>query len=134
EQDALYRRSYGQTEIWDWAHSTVTWEQGYFGQNIGGNPVPPYMSPADASLPNRTWSYVSYLTNREALDGNLTLVTINDGLSSTMFFAEGYSNCWSNSGDLYNRDGNYAYDGNTGNWGENHGPDFGRDTNDTAAL
>ena len=91
-------------------------------------PVPVFLSPADPTAPVGTpGAYVSYVSNKEALDGNLTLHTIGDGTSNTIFFAEAYYQCYGGLDPYYSRNMTYSWDGYTGTWGEYHGPEFQRD-------
>jgi prepilin-type N-terminal cleavage/methylation domain-containing protein len=52
-----------------------------------------YVGPADVTN-NGSDGYVSYLANREAMDGKLSVQKLTDGSSNTMLYAEGYSSCF----------------------------------------
>jgi prepilin-type N-terminal cleavage/methylation domain-containing protein len=94
EQDPLY-----QSTSWNvWGYSpTFKWNQGG-GLNSGGHPIKTYQAPGDPTL-NPTADGISYGYNYEAIQTDFSSGISNfrypasyqDGVSQTIFFAEGYS-------------------------------------------
>lgn len=59
------------------------------------DPVKTYQAALDPSLTSKSSSYVSYMVNREVFDEeNIRLGTVTDGVSNTVFLAEGNSYCY----------------------------------------
>jgi prepilin-type N-terminal cleavage/methylation domain-containing protein len=111
EQKAMYDTSYGRigeallpfhgpAPAWQADWSKYGWSSNihygiyaYYAYNMTvSGKVKIYIGPADATN-NGTDGYVSYLANREAMDGTRSVQTITDGSSNTMLYAEGYSSC-----------------------------------------
>ena len=121
EQDAMFDQSN------QYGYYGGSWSYRKNGANIS-DPVPIYISPADPTAPvGYPGPYVSYVVNRETLDGQLTLHTIGDGTSNTIFYAEAYYSCYGSTDYYYSRTMAINYGGYTGTWGEQHGPEFQRD-------
>ncbi len=98
EQVNLYNSAYKADTSWDYVNYTaINNPPHYGGESVPYNaPVPIFMSPSDPSLTTDTYSYVSYLLNREVYTakGDQRLNTIRDGTSNTMFIVEGYNQCY----------------------------------------
>ncbi len=66
----------------------------YYAFNMSSSyKVKIYVGPADATN-NGSDGYVSYLANREAMDGRHSVQGLTDGSSNAMLYAEGYSSCY----------------------------------------
>jgi prepilin-type N-terminal cleavage/methylation domain-containing protein len=109
EQDNLYNSSYKTYYATSWNGGSPSWgykPAAYYSSNVS-SPVKSLISSADPSLTYTGYSYVSYLANAQALDGNLRIQTITDGSSNTILYAEGYSSCYGNSTGTWT--GSYSY-------------------------
>jgi prepilin-type N-terminal cleavage/methylation domain-containing protein len=115
EQKALFDTCYGligEAEILNFTGPAPAWQAeyarygwssniqygiyAYYAYNMAsGKKVKIYVGPADVTN-NGTddYPYVSYLANREAMDGHRSVQLISDGSSNTMLYAEGYSSCY----------------------------------------
>jgi prepilin-type N-terminal cleavage/methylation domain-containing protein len=104
EQDTTYKSTYGPfTYTWSYTHtedgvvlysdsgSSSYGFNGYQAQRAKGR-IKTFVSPLDYSA-QKVQSPASYLANMYAVDSYYTFGKITDGLSNTMFFAEGLSDC-----------------------------------------
>ena len=112
EQQAMYDSSYGiigapfgffhgPAPSWQADYKKYGWPSNiqygilaYYAVNLSStNRVKIYVGPADVTN-NGSDGYVSYLANREVMDGKRTVQGITDGSTNTMLYAEGYSSCF----------------------------------------
>lgn len=119
EQQALYETSYGYigeiygvldgpAPVWeaDWskykdasgvAYWTTNIQWGiyaYYSVNMQSSyKVKVLVGPADPTNVNVGEGYVSYLGNREVMDGKRSVQLITDGSANTMLFTEGFATC-----------------------------------------
>jgi prepilin-type N-terminal cleavage/methylation domain-containing protein len=113
EQDNLYKSTYGEyvqsinVDVGGWQYSS-TWDSGYKGYQASraSGKVKTLISPLDYSITNQT-SPASYLPNLYVMDpeynpagGFFSFAQITDGLSNTMFFAEGLAACQDQMGEI----------------------------------
>src|SRR5262249_25439723 len=118
----------------------------YCAANIQ-KPVKTYIANNDPTA-YTGWPYTSYLVNEEVFDGSRTIQTIRDGTSNTLFFAEGYANCYGPAANeivngkpaYYYREGYWnaapEWYGTYTTWGTTqitNPPSFRRDTGYTSA-
>jgi prepilin-type N-terminal cleavage/methylation domain-containing protein len=91
EQENLWKQSYQSGSTWT---STPTWRlvtlPPSYRANLVSGPVKLLLAPMDPTGGPQGYADVSYLANSEALNGEHTISTITDGMSNTMFYAEGY--------------------------------------------
>jgi prepilin-type N-terminal cleavage/methylation domain-containing protein len=101
--------TYGYTYTYSYTSSGYTYQyvpsgvQAYWGAAIAYQGVPgkAFSATNDPSAQSDPNYYSSFLLNSAVFDLRPTFVQIKDGLSNTIFVAEGYSNCYGSSGSYY---------------------------------
>lgn len=111
EQSAAYEASFGPHEFAEWEPSFANYNGYYAGR--ASVTVRLFQAPADPTLPDDSGlsanTSVSYFLNASVFTGKLTLHTVPDGSSNTLFFTEGYSSCYGiNSNPSFSRSGNWS--------------------------
>ncbi len=112
EQQAMFDSTYGYigllygpfdgpAPVWQAEYQTYGWPSNiqmgisaYFAHSLKTTyRVKVYVGPGDPTNASSSNGYVSYLANREAMDGKISVQGLTDGSSNTMLYAEGYSSC-----------------------------------------
>lgn len=133
EQSAAFEASYGPHEFAEWEPSFANFN-GYYASRANAT-VRLFQAPADPTLPDDSGTFantaVSYFLNASVFTGKLTLHTISDGSSNTLFVTEGYSWCSGiNSDPSFSRSGSWS-DTDSGltilypEWAEWYPPPYG---------
>ena len=78
----------------------------YWGVWLYSTPLKLFTAQADPSN-SGTYGYCSYLLNKAVFDKDLSIQTVSDGSSNTVFAAEGYATCYSYNASPYSY--RYAY-------------------------
>lgn len=103
EQTAAYQASFGPHDYAEWEPAFANFS-GYYANRANAT-VRLFQAPADPTLPDddglNANPAVSYFLNAQVFTGKLTLGTVADGTSNTLFFAEGYSSCTGLNSDPY---------------------------------
>ncbi len=94
----------GTSAIYNSVPSGVT---AYWGTNLTSNPVDTFQATNDPTL-YPGYGYTSFFLNSGVFDKGLAVAQITDGTSNTVFVAEGYSSCYSNTGTYTSRGGYWA--------------------------
>jgi prepilin-type N-terminal cleavage/methylation domain-containing protein len=95
EQNSLFQTAYGLYYGYSFPGGVYTPYPpitAYVGDNVVCNaPVKTYVAPSDPAFQYYYPASTSYLENAEVLTGQYSLLSISDGTSNTILFAEGYS-------------------------------------------
>jgi prepilin-type N-terminal cleavage/methylation domain-containing protein len=113
EQDTIFKGTYGpinysyvynytysyngQSYSYNYNYSYPYPYNGYQAQRANPQVLKIFLSPLDYSFsPGSPGAPSSYLANYYPLNGQMTLMQVTDGLSNTIFYAEGLANCQQN--------------------------------------
>jgi prepilin-type N-terminal cleavage/methylation domain-containing protein len=77
--------------------------QVYWGPNANGQPIKLFTASNDPTYTSDPAYYSSFLLNATVFDTHPTFTGITDGLSNTIFVAEGYSSCYNYSSNNFYR-------------------------------
>jgi prepilin-type N-terminal cleavage/methylation domain-containing protein len=107
--------TYGYSYTYNYTNPSINYQyvssgvRAFWGPALTGQFVKTFAAPNDPSLYSTTSAVCSYLLNDEVFKRNMPLLAVTDGLSNTVFVAEGYNSCSSYTYTSNNSTSAYRY-------------------------